>query len=258
MASTVSQFPVMNHPSYPAQTALSAAERVGSSPVVQPQLQADHLISSLPLIRYLRLNGKKPQGPVESPMYEEVRPYRTLHPATQASHLVAGSFFTAGKLPSDPYFFIQSSRDSQEGDLQDHRVIAACYVGPDLCGHAGYVHGGLPFLLFDDVFACCAGRLFESGVAMTANMNIDFRKPAIPNRVYVYRAEVVKAEGRKAWVTGQMRCINPFTIDEMNARPPATSGGLSTEEEESVLVAEATALFVEPKFGKSMESLFSW
>lgn len=86
---------------------------------------------------------------------------------------------------------------------------------------------------------------------MTANMNIDFRKPAVPERVYVYRAEIVRIEGRKAWVTGQMRCMDPFRVDEMLRRKAAASDEVSGEEErEGALVAEATALFVEPKFGK--------
>lgn len=86
---------------------------------------------------------------------------------------------------------------------------------------------------------------------MTANMSIDFRKPAAPERVYLYRAEIVRTEGRKAWVTGQMRCMDPFGVEEMRGRKAADSDGVSAEEErEGVLVAEATALFVEPKFGK--------
>lgn len=164
-----------------------------------------------------------------------------MHPSARSIHLVVNSLFSPAKLPLDPYFFIRA---------QGHRVIATCYVGSHLCGHAGYVHGGLPFILFDDVFARCAGLLFESGVAMTANMNIDFRKPAVPERVYVYRAEIVRSEGRKAWVTGQMRCMDPFRVDEMRGRKAAASDEVSVEEREGVLVAEATALFVEPRFGK--------
>ncbi|KAJ5160709.1 HotDog domain-containing protein [Penicillium canariense] len=251
VASTVSQSSVTSHPSPVAQTAPPVEDKIGSSRKGQPQSQADDMISALPLIRHLRLDGKVSQTSEESPIYKEVRPYRTLHPAARPSHLVAGSLFTAEKLPSDPYFFIPSLQGTQQKSLQDRRVIATCYVGPYLCGHAGYVHGGLPFLLFDDVFACCAGMLFESGVAMTAKMNIDFLKPAIPNRVYVYRAEITKTEGRKAWVRGQMRCINAFTVDEMRARQMPMSDALSTEEKESVLVAEAAALFVEPRFGKA-------
>lgn len=39
---------------------------------------------------------------------------------------------------------------------------------------------------------------------MTANLNVDFRKPALPERLYILRAETVELEGRKAWVEGRM------------------------------------------------------
>ncbi|KAB8254135.1 HotDog domain-containing protein [Aspergillus pseudonomiae] len=180
------------------------------------------MISSLPLVRYLRSVATKSSSQALN-QYKETRPYQTMHSAARSTHLVVNSFLCPEKLAVDPHFFISTH--------QHHRVIATCYVGPQLCGHAGYVHGGVPFLLFDDLFARCASTLFDSGVAMTANMNIDFRKPAIPDRVYLYRAETVMTEGRKAWLT---------VSDEVSEE----------EENEGILVAEATALFVEPKFEK--------
>lgn len=89
-------------------------------------------------------------------------------------------------------------------------------------------------MMFDEVFAHTVAQSFRSGTGMTANLNVDFRKPALPERVYVLRAETVKVEGRKAWVEGKMMMM------------PAGSGG----EEEAVLVAEARALFIEPKFAE--------
>jgi acyl-coenzyme A thioesterase PaaI-like protein len=233
------------------------AENLIRSAATRLQSQADHLISSLPLIRYLRLNGEDSQVSGNSPIYKEFRPYRTLRSNARDSHLVADSFFMPQKLPTDPYFFITSPKSTSQESLQDHQVIATCYVGSRLCGHVGYIHGGLPFILFDDAFACCAGMYFDTGVGMTANMNIDYRKPMIPDRVYIYRVRIMKTEGRKVWVTGQMRCINSFTIDDMKSRQTSMSSTLSIEEEESTLVAEASALFVEPKFGKVSKPLCS-
>jgi acyl-coenzyme A thioesterase PaaI-like protein len=70
---------------------------------------------------------------------------------------------------------------------------------------------------------------------MTANLNVDYRKPALPDRVYVLRAETVKVEGRKAWVEGVIRMM------------PAKK---TASEDEAVLVAEGRALFIEPKFAE--------
>ena len=225
--------------------ASSMAEQTRTEDPQSRQYHIENMISSLPLIRYLRSpDCVKPPAPI----YHESRPYRSMHPSAGSTHLVIGSLLSSSKLPVDPYFFVRAH--------ETHRVIATCYIGAHLCGHPGYVHGGLAFLLFDDVFARCASLVFGSGVGMTANMNIDFRKPSIPDRVYIYRAEIKRTEGRKAWIVGQMRCLNQFTADEMMQRELATSDGLSIEEEESELVAEATALFVEPKFGRVSVDIF--
>lgn len=110
-------------------------------------------------------------------------------------------------------------------------------------------------VLFDDIFGRCAGTVFKSGVGMTANLNTDFRKPSRTDRVYVARAEVVKLEGRKVWMTASIRCLNAFTVDGMKKRPEACKDDLSVEEEEADLVAQATALFIEPKFASVRQEL---
>ena len=226
-------------------TTSSTARQTTAEDQQSQQTRIENMISSLPLIRYLRSSDcVKPTAPI----YQEGRPYRSMHPAAGSTHLVIGSLLSPSKLPVDPYFFVRTHGV--------HRVIATCYIGAHLCGHPGYVHGGLAFLLFDDIFARCASLVFGSGVGMTANMNIDFRKPSIPDRMYIYRAEIKRIEGRKAWIVGQMRCLNRFTVDEMMQRDPATSDELSVEEEESALVAEATALFIEPKFGNVSVDIF--
>lgn len=86
---------------------------------------------------------------------------------------------------------------------------------------------------------------------MTANLNVDFRKPALPERVYILRAETVKVEGRKAWVEGRMTYLPlplgaPFDVQSV-----VGDGELLREDGEgAVMVAEAKALFVEPKFAE--------
>jgi hypothetical protein len=39
-------------------------------------------------------------------------------------------------------------------------------------------------VLFDEVFARCVSAVLPSGLGMTANLNVDFRKPALPDRMY--------------------------------------------------------------------------
>ena len=68
---------------------------------------------------------------------------------------------------------------------------------------------------------------------MTANLNIDYRKPALPDRLYVLMAETVRVEGRKAYVEGKITML-----------PENETEG------EKEVVTEGKALFVEPKFAE--------
>lgn len=63
---------------------------------------------------------------------------------------------------------------------------------------------------------------------MTASLNINYRAPALANSYILLHAELVKLEGRKAWLEGRIETLE--------------AGGADT-----TLIAEADALFVEPK-----------
>jgi len=64
---------------------------------------------------------------------------------------------------------------------------------------------------------------------VTANLNVDYRKPTPAGSFLVLRAETYKVEGRKAWVRGHI---------ELLANPG----------EKPTIVAEAQALFISPKY----------
>ncbi|KAL3495300.1 HotDog domain-containing protein [Aspergillus germanicus] len=211
----------------------------------QTQRVAEDLISSLPLTRYLRSLASASSSP--EPSYTESRPYRDMHPAAHTTHLVSASLLCETKLPTDPIFFLKTQAHPGPDSAPLCNAIATCYIGSDLCGHPGFVHGGLSFVLFDDVFARCAAAVLKSRTAMTASMSVDFRAPASPNRVYVYRVRIVEQKGRKVWMQGEMRCLRAFDVEEMTRRGVALSDGVGCEEVEGTLVAEAKALFVEPK-----------
>ncbi|KAL2796342.1 Thioesterase/thiol ester dehydrase-isomerase [Aspergillus keveii] len=170
-----------------------------------------------------------------------------MHPAAHTTHLVSASLLCETKLPTDPIFFLKTQAHPDSDSAPLCNVIATCYIGSDLCGHPGYVHGGLSFVLFDDVFARCAAAVLKTRAAMTASMSVDFRAPASPNRVYVYRARIVEQKGRKVSIQGEMRCLRAFDVEEMARRGVALSHGVGCEEVEGTLVAEAKALFVEPR-----------
>lgn len=107
-------------------------------------------------------------------------------------------------------------------------MVSIQYLGTDLCGHPGIVHGGLLATILDEGLArCCFGAL-PNKIAMTANLNINYRAPAPAGSFIVLRARTTKVEGRKAFVEGRLET-------------------LVGEGETPVVLAEATALFIEPK-----------
>ncbi|RAH55314.1 thioesterase family protein [Aspergillus piperis CBS 112811] len=218
-------------------------DRLDQPPQTPPQSTlstAEHLITTHPLVQSLRSN----------PSYKESRPHLHMKSSHRPNHFVAGTLSGANKVTVPPYMFTSivnrkpsASSHQEEGTTTKEgkespraRLISVFHIGPQLCGHPGYVHGGLLSVMFDEAFARCVSDSFKSGLGMTANLNVDFRKPALPERVYVLKAETVKVEGRKAWVEGEMRSM------------PAPGSGEGEEGE--TVVAEARALFVEPKFAE--------
>jgi acyl-coenzyme A thioesterase PaaI-like protein len=205
------------------------------APVSKHESIIETLISQIPLVQTLRESHQS---------YKECRPHLAIPPALRQHHFVGGSLAGPGKLAIAPYTWT-SSKKSDTGNSRTSKVVSVFHIGRDLCGHPGFVHGGLLSVLFDEVFARCISAAFPSGLGMTANLNVDFRKPALPDRVYVLRAETVKVEGRKAWVEGKLSYL-PLAVDGCTT---VKDGELLREDGEGVvMVAEAKALFIEPKF----------
>jgi acyl-coenzyme A thioesterase PaaI-like protein len=232
--------------SYHAPITVSSIKDMSHSISSQIQAQNDKsniesMISSLPLVRYLR-DWPKQMGRLDVPVYGETRLHSGHHASVTGKHLTTGSILGRDKITNAPHLFIQQGAP--------FRAVTVCHIGTHLCGHPGYVHGGVPFFLFDDIFARCASVAFPSGVGLTANLSIDFRKPMIPGRIYVIRAEMQSLEGRKLQLKGEMRSLQPFTAAEMEQRQAAVSDELSLEELNGDVVAEATSLFVEPKYAE--------
>jgi acyl-coenzyme A thioesterase PaaI-like protein len=222
---------------------------------ITSQLQASNeksriesLISSLPIVRYLR-DWPKQMSRLDVPVYGETRLHNGHHASVEGKHLTAGSILGRDKITVAPHLFIQQG--------PPFRAVTVCHIGTHLCGHPGYVHGGVPFFLFDDIFARCASVAFPSGVGLTANLNMNFRKPMTPGRLYVIRAEMKSLEGRKLQMTGTMRCLPTFSAAEMEARDSALTDELSLGEESGDIVAEATSLFIEPKYAEVCVAIIS-
>ncbi|KAJ5478901.1 hypothetical protein N7530_004410 [Penicillium desertorum] len=210
----------------------------------------DTLISQIPLVQKLR----EPQS-----TYRETRPHLAIPPPIRQHHFVGGSLAGSGKLAFAPYMWLSIGKSEAQAENADRAssVVSVFHIGQDLCGHPGFVHGGLLSVLFDEVFARCVSAAFPSGLGMTANLNVDFRKPALPDRMYVLRTKTVKVEGRKAWVEGRMTYL-PLALPSADSHSIVADSGLLREDsEDAVMVAEAKALFIEPKFADSMVKIYS-
>lgn len=151
--------------------------------------------------------------------FSESRPHLKI-PESQRSHsLTAGTLLGPGKVAVPPFVWCEKGGKS---------MVSISYLGIDLCGHPGLIHGGLMATLLDEGLARCCFAALPNKVGMTANLNINYRAPIVAGSYVVLRAKTTKVEGRKAWVEGRLET-------------------LVGEGETPVVLCEATALFIEPK-----------
>lgn len=154
-----------------------------------------------------------------NPDFKEARPHLNIPEAMRERMLTAGALSGPNKIVVPPYVFSERGGKS---------MVSLMYLGSDVCGHQGIVHGGLLATLLDEGFARCCFPAMPNKVGVTANLNIDYRAPALANNYFALRAETVRQEGRKAWVEGRIE-----TLPEDGSEP--------------VVLVEAKALFIEPK-----------
>jgi hypothetical protein len=69
-------------------------------------------------------------------------------------------------------------------------------------GHPGIVHGGFVSLFLDEVMAKVLKGLGMRG--MTANLNVDFRRPVRAGQPIALTARLLRLEGRKAYLQGSL------------------------------------------------------
>ncbi|KAI9850209.1 MAG: hypothetical protein M1838_005979 [Thelocarpon superellum] len=153
------------------------------------------------------------------PDFSESRPHLKIPEALRGHNLTGGTLAGPDKIVVPPFTWSEKSGKS---------LVSISYLGKDLCGHPGIVHGGLLATMLDEGLARCCFPALPNKVGMTANLTINYRKPAAADAYVVLRAKTVKVEGRKAWVEGHIE-----TLVDPGKTP--------------IILAEASALFIEPK-----------
>lgn len=149
----------------------------------------------------------------------ESRPHLKMPDAIKRQSLTAGTLSGPRKFDVPPYAWKDGNGKS---------LVSIIYIGPDLCGHPGVVHGGLLATMLDEGLASCCFAALPHKIGVTANLNIDYRSPARAGTYFVLRAETTKVDGRKAWVEGRIET-------------------LASDGEKPTTIAEATGLFISPR-----------
>ena len=169
-------------------------------------------ILSHPLASKLRAN----------PNFSEARPHLKIPEAARPHNLTSGTLSGPGRLWVPPLAFSEKGGKS---------LVMIFYVGADLCGYPGIIHGGFAATMLDEGMARCCFSALPNKIGMTASLKMDYEAPLPAESYVVLRAETTKVEGRKAWVKGRLE-------------------ELRDDGEEGKVFVEAEALFVEPKRAK--------
>lgn len=160
------------------------------------------------------------------PHYLLVRPYSRYPPERARHSLTAGTLRGPGMLATNPLVMTKTTHGALREGGHRGDGVAFLHLGRSLCGHDGVVHGGLIATIFDETLARTAFYSLPSNVGVTARLEVNYRKPTMADQIVRIEAELVEAKGRKASVKGRMFDLN------------------------GLLLAEAEALFVEPRFAK--------
>lgn len=182
------------------------------TPVTDDEVAHQAHLDAHPLVQVLRAD----------PAYAESRPHLKLPDGWRGYNLTAGTLMGPNRVPFPPLAFLDA-----EGP--EHTYVQISYAGEELCGHPGIVHGGYLATVLDEGLARTAFAALPSHVGVTANLSVNYRAPCRAGQYLVLRATLTKAEGRKAWVEGRIE-----TLPQGDEKP--------------AVLAEATALYIEPKY----------
>ncbi|XP_069870173.1 acyl-coenzyme A thioesterase THEM4-like isoform X1 [Dipodomys merriami] len=101
----------------------------------------------------------------------------------------------------------------------EKKVVCLFQGGPFLQGVPGFLHGGATASIIDVALGKCAAR--AGGIVMTANLNINYKRPIPLCSVSVINSQIDKIEGRKLFLSCNFQ-----------------------SSDEKILYADATGLFI--------------
>lgn len=108
---------------------------------------------------------------------------------------------------------IKSVRFFANKDRTDVRVVWE--LGGAVVGYPEIVHGGLIGALFDQSFGIIMA--VKIGRAVTAQLNITYKKPTKSNQTVIVTIKLEKIEGRKIYLKGEMKDIDGNLLSEADS-----------------------------------------
>ncbi|XP_045039041.2 acyl-coenzyme A thioesterase THEM4 [Desmodus rotundus] len=92
----------------------------------------------------------------------------------------------------------------------EKRIVCLFQGGPHLQGMPGFLHGGAVATMIDATVGMSAMR--AEGLVMTANLNINFKRPVPLCSVVVINSQLDKIEGRKLFISCDVRSVDENTL----------------------------------------------
>ncbi|EAS30384.3 thioesterase [Coccidioides immitis RS] len=184
-----------------------------AGPVYQPDTPEDQEAQRQIREQFDKLNIVKELR--ENPEFVEWEAYGNFSPEEKRKRLTTGGLRGSRALSSQRVFWNE----------RDKTAISVLFLGNGIDGWPGVVHGGALAILLDEGMGRVALRCVPARTGLTANLNIDYRKPVLSGQFCTVTAKYVpeKSNDRKAAIKGEIR-------DSMGR-----------------LCTEASALFVVPR-----------
>ncbi|XP_006168458.1 acyl-coenzyme A thioesterase THEM4 [Tupaia chinensis] len=110
----------------------------------------------------------------------------------------------------------------------EERVVCLFQGGPYLQGAPGFIHGGAIATMIDATVGMTA--LIAGGIVMTANLNINYKRPIPLCSVVVINSQLDKVEGRKYFVSCKVQ-----SVDEKTLHSEATSLFIKLDPDKSLI-----------------------
>ncbi|XP_042296993.1 acyl-coenzyme A thioesterase THEM4-like [Sceloporus undulatus] len=92
----------------------------------------------------------------------------------------------------------------------EKKMAGVFQFGPYLEGPPGFAHGGSIATVLDTVLGSLA--MCVTYRVMTANLNINYKSPTPLGSVVLVESKLDRVEGRKVFVTGEMRSVDGRTV----------------------------------------------